>query len=97
MKMRLEVLQEYIDKGIIRYIGISNETPWGLMNYLKLSEQFDLPRVMSVQNPYNLLNRIYEIGLSEISIREECGLLAYSPVACGRLTNKYIELSLIHI
>lgn len=91
MKMRLEVLQEYIDKGIIRYIGISNETPWGLMNYLKLSEQFDLPRVMSVQNPYNLLNRIYEIGLSEMSIREECGLLAYSPVACGRLTNKYIE------
>jgi len=91
MKMRLEVLQEYIDKGIIRYIGISNETPWGLMNYLKLSEQFDLPRVMSVQNPYNLLNRIYEIGLSEMSIREKCGLLAYSPVACGRLTNKYIE------
>ena len=90
-KMRLEVLHNNIASGKIRHIGISNETPWGALNYLKLSDQFDLPRIDSIQNPYNLLNRSYEIGLAEISIREQCGLLAYSPVACGRLTNKYIE------
>ena len=90
-KMRLEVLQKYVDKGVIKYIGISNETPWGTMRYLQLAEQFGLPRIMSIQNPYNLLSRTYEIGLAEMSIREQCGLLAYSPVACGRLTNKYIE------
>lgn len=90
-KMRLEVLHDLVETGKIKHIGISNETAWGTMNYLKLSEQFDLPRIVSVQNPYNLLNRNYEAGLSEISIRENCGLLAYSPVACGRLTNKYIE------
>jgi len=90
-KMRLEVLQKYVDQGQIKYIGISNETPWGMMNYLKLSDQFDLPRIMSVQNPYNLLNRSYEVGLAEMSIREQCGLLAYSPLACGRLTDKYID------
>jgi len=90
-KMRLEVLHEQIEKGRIKYIGISNETPWGMMNYLSLAKQFDLPRIVSVQNPYNLLNREYETGLSEMSIREQCGLLAYSPLACGRLTNKYID------
>ena len=91
MKMRLEVLQEFAQKGVIKNIGISNETPWGAMNYLKLSEQFDLPRIMSIQNPYSLLNRIYEDGLSEISIRENAGLLVYSPLANGRLTDKYID------
>lgn len=91
MKMRLEVLQECLNNGKIKYIGISNETPWGTMNYLKLSEQFDLPRIVSVQNPYNLLNRSYETGMSEISIRENAGLLAYSPLAFGRLTDKYID------
>ena len=90
-KMRLEMLHKNMASGKIRHIGISNETPWGALNYLKLSDQFDLPRIDSIQNPYNLLNRSYEIGLAEISIREQCGLLAYSPVACGRLTNKYIE------
>ncbi len=90
-KMRLEVLHENMEVGKIRHIGISNETSWGALNYFRLSEQFDLPRIASIQNPYNLLNRSYEIGLAEISIREQCGLLAYSPVACGRLTNKYIE------
>jgi len=90
-KMRLEVLAKFIEKGQIKHIGISNETPWGLMHYLKLSDQFDLPRVQSVQNPYSLLARSYEVGLAEMSIREQCGLLAYSPLACGRLTNKYIE------
>jgi len=84
-------LKESIDEGKIRHIGISNETPWGFMNYLRLSAQFDLPRFVSVQNPYNLLNRSYETGLAEMSIREEAGLLAYSPLAFGRLTDKYID------
>ena len=91
MKMRLEVLNEFVQKGTIKYIGISNETPWGMMNYIRLSEQFDLPRIVSVQNPYSLLNRLYEGGLAEMSIREDVGLLAYSPLANGRLTNKYID------
>lgn len=91
MKMRLEVLQGFIESGQIKYIGISNETPWGTMNYLKLSEQLGLPRIVSVQNPYSLLNRTYEGGMAEVSIRESAGLLAYSPLAFGRLTDKYID------
>ena len=75
--------------GKVRNIGLSNETPWGLMSFLSLSNQYGLPRVVSVQNPYSLLNRSYEVGLSEISIREKCGLLAYSPLAFGMLTGKY--------
>ena len=82
-------LNRYIDKGKIRYVGLSNETPWGVMNYLKVSKEKNLPRMMSVQNPYSLLNRSYEIGLSEVSIREEIGCLAYSPLASGYLTGKY--------
>ena len=82
-------LNKYIDKGKIRYIGLSNETPWGVMNYLKVSKEKNLPRMMSIQNPYSLLNRTYEIGLSEVSIREEIGCLAYSPLASGYLTGKY--------
>jgi len=85
----LEELGKYIDKGKIRYVGLSNETPWGVMNYLKASKEKNLPRMMSVQNPYSLLNRSYEIGLSEVSIREEIGCLAYSPLASGYLTGKY--------
>jgi len=85
----LQGLQEQVDAGKIRYIGISNETPWGLMEYLKLHAVHGLPRVMSVQNPYNLLNRTYETGLSEMSIREKAGLLAYSPMAFGLLSGKY--------
>ena len=82
-------LNKYIDKGKIRYVGLSNETPWGVMNYLKVSKEKSLPRMMSIQNPYSLLNRSYEIGLSEVSIREEIGCLAYSPLASGYLTGKY--------
>jgi aryl-alcohol dehydrogenase-like predicted oxidoreductase len=82
-------LNKYIDKGKIRYVGLSNETPWGVMNYLKVSKEKNLPRMMSIQNPYGLLNRSYEIGLSEVSIREEIGCLAYSPLASGYLTGKY--------
>ena len=85
----LDNLKKYIDNGKIRYVGLSNETPWGVMNYLKLSKDKDLPRMMSVQNPYSLLNRSYEVGLSEISIREKIGCLAYSPLASGYLSGKY--------
>ena len=82
-------LQKFIDQGKIRHVGLSNETPWGVMSYLKLSRDKSLPRMMSIQNPYSLLNRTYEIGLSEISIRETIGCLAYSPLASGYLTGKY--------
>ena len=85
----LRTLKYFIDQGKIRYIGISNETAWGLFKFLELSKLHDLPRVVSIQNPYNLLNRIYEVSSAEISIREQCGLLAYSPLAFGMLTGKY--------
>jgi len=85
----LENLQEIIKSGKIRYIGLSNETAWGLSKYLELNKNNKLPKMISVQNPYSLLNRTYEIGLAEISIREKSGLLAYSPLAGGFLTGKY--------
>ena len=87
-------LKKFIDDGKIREIGLSNETPWGVSNYLEISKQKKLPRMMSVQNPYSLLNRTYEVGLAEISIRDEIGLLAYSPLASGFLTGKYRNNSL---
>lgn len=89
IKSVLEGLQAQVKAGKIRHIGISNETPWGLMEYLRMSEQYDLPRVVSVQNPYSLLNRLYEVGMAEMSIREDAGLLAYSPMAFGLLSGKY--------
>ena len=82
-------LKKYEDKGKIRYVGLSNETPWGNLKYLQLSKDNNLPRMMSIQNPYNLLNRSYEVGLAEISIREKIGCLAYSPLASGYLSGKY--------
>jgi len=85
----LKVLKNFVDQGKIRYIGLSNETPWGLSKFLELSTLHGLPRVVSVQNLYNLLNRTYEMGLAEISIREKIGLLAYSPLASGYLTANY--------
>ena len=85
----LENLNKFKKEGKIREIGLSNETPWGVTKCLQISLQNNLPKMMSVQNPYNLLNRTYEIGLAEISIREEIGLLAYSPLASGYLTGKY--------
>ena len=88
-KSILEILKKLIDKGKIRYIGLSNETAWGLSKFLEISKVYELPKIMSVQNPYNLLNRTYEVGLAEISIRENSGLLAYSPLAFGFLTGKY--------
>ena len=85
----LQALDKYIKSGKIRHIGISNETPYGLSKYLELSKSKNLPRVMSVQNPYSLVNRTYEIGMSEISIRDKCGLLVYYPLAAGALSGKY--------
>lgn len=85
----LSALQDLLKEGKIRHIGLSNETPWGINECLRLAREKGLPRVMSVQNPYNLLNRSYEVGCAEISIREQCGLLAYSPLAFGMLTGKY--------
>ena len=82
-------LKKFINQGKIRFVGLSNETPWGVMNYIKLSNDKKLPRMMSIQNPYSLLNRTYEIGLSEVSIRENIGCLAYSPLASGYLSGKY--------
>ena len=85
----LDNLNKHIKNGKIRYVGLSNETPWGVMNYLKFSKDKGLPRMMSIQNPYSLLNRSYEVGLSEVSIREQIGCLAYSPLASGYLSGKY--------
>ncbi len=82
-------LKKFIDQGKIRYVGLSNETPWGVMNFMKLSNDKNLPRMMSIQNPYSLLNRSYEIGLAEVSIREKIGCLSYSPLASGYLSGKY--------
>ena len=85
----LENLKKFVDQGKIRYVGLSNETPWGVMNYLQLAKDKDLPRMMAIQNPYSLLNRSYEVGLAEVSIRENIGCLAYSPLASGYLSGKY--------
>ena len=87
----LDALTELVREGKIRYIGVSNETPWGVMNYLKLAEKHSLSRIVSIQNPYNLLNRSFEVGLSEISHHEGVELLAYSPLAFGALTGKYLD------
>ena len=85
----LKILEKFIKSGKIKYVGVSNETPYGLSKYLEISQNKNLPRMMSIQNPYSLVNRTYEIGLSEISIRDKCGLLAYYPLATGYLSGKY--------
>lgn len=87
----LSALADEIKAGRIRHIGLSNETPWGLMQCLYLHLTRGLPRVVSTQNAYNLINRMYEPGLAEISYREKIGLLAYSPLAFGHLTGKYLQ------
>ena len=87
----LETLRDLIAEGKIRHVGLSNETPWGSMRYLEESKVHQsLPRMMTIQNPYNLLNRLFEVGLSEISMREQIGLLAYSPLGFGTLSGKYL-------
>lgn len=85
----LETMQDLVQQGKIRHFGISNETPWGFMNYLKIAEKHNLPRVQSIQNAYSLLNRTFEVGNAEVAIREQAGLLAYSPMAFGLLSGKY--------
>lgn len=90
MEEQLDALGEQVKAGKIRAIGVSNETPWGLMTFLEIAGRTGLPRIASIQNPFNLICRQYEVGLSEISIREDCGLLAYSPLAFGALTGKYL-------
>ena len=86
----LENLDRLIKAGKIRYVGLSNETPWGVMKFLQLAKEKNLPRMVSIQNVYSLVNRVFDVANSEVSIRENCGLLAYSPLAGGRLSGKYI-------
>ncbi|MCW8962223.1 MAG: NADP(H)-dependent aldo-keto reductase [Gammaproteobacteria bacterium] len=87
----LAALQKQIEAGKIRAIGLSNETPWGMMKFVEAARYHNLPRVASIQNPYNLLNRVFEIGHAEISHLEDIGLLAYSPLAFGVLSGKYLD------
>ena len=86
----LAACDELVKEGKVKHFGLSNETPWGTMNYLNLSKLKNLTRMVSVQNPYSLLNRTYEVGMAEISHREQCGLLAYSPLGFGVLSGKYL-------
>ena len=87
----LEAMAELVREGIVRYIGVSNETAWGVMNFLSQAQINNLPRIVSVQNPYNLLNRTTEIGLAEVCWREKVSLLPYSPLAFGALSGKYLN------
>lgn len=84
-------LGELVKAGKVRHIGLSNETPWGVAEYLRTSRENNLPRPVSIQNPYSLLNRSFEVGLAEFAHREKIGLLAYSPLAFGVLTGKYLH------
>ncbi len=87
----LQLLNDLVQEGKVRHIGLSNETPWGVMRFLQLADWMEMPRVASVQNPYSLLNRTFEIGLAEVAIREDTGLLAYSPLGFGVLSGKYLD------
>ena len=86
----LETLDGFIKEGKINHIGLSNETPWGIMRFLEESKNFNLPRIKTVQNPYSLLNRQFEVGSAEVCIRENVGLFAYSPMAFGVLSGKFL-------
>jgi aryl-alcohol dehydrogenase-like predicted oxidoreductase len=87
----LTVFDGLIKEGKIKHIGVSNENPWGVMKFLNESEKHNLPRIATIQNPFSLLNRLFEVGLSEICMRENVGLLAYSPLGFGFLTGKYLN------
>ena len=87
----LEAMSVLVKSGKVRHIGISNETPWGTNRYLQHAKDEGLEQIITIQNPYSLLNRIYEVGLAEISQHENIGLLAYSPLGFGQLTGKYIN------
>jgi aryl-alcohol dehydrogenase-like predicted oxidoreductase len=90
IRAQLEALAELVAEGKVRHVGVSNEHPWGIMQFVRLAEEFGLPRIASTQNAYNLLNRTFETGLAEVCHREEVALLAYSPLAFGHLTGKYL-------
>jgi aryl-alcohol dehydrogenase-like predicted oxidoreductase len=90
IREQLEVLARLVGEGKVRYVGLSNETPWGVMNFLRLADEHGLPRVVSIQNAYSLVNRTFEYGLAEVVYREQIGLLAYSPLGFGVLTGKYL-------
>jgi aryl-alcohol dehydrogenase-like predicted oxidoreductase len=87
----LEAMTDLVKSGRVRYVGVSNETPWGTSRYLNIAKEKSMERIVTIQNPYSLLNRIYEVGLAEISQHENVGLLAYSPLGFGQLTGKYIN------
>jgi aryl-alcohol dehydrogenase-like predicted oxidoreductase len=91
IRQQLETMAELVEEGKIRYVGLSNEHPWGVMEFLRLAAEHGLPRVVSIQNAYSLLNRTFEFGLAEIAYRERVGLLAYSPLAFGHLSGKYLN------
>ncbi|WP_297572177.1 NADP(H)-dependent aldo-keto reductase [uncultured Deefgea sp.] len=88
---QLAALKELVDQGKVRYVGVSNETPWGVMAFTRLAEQYQLPRIATIQNVYNLINRTYDYGLAEVCHREQVSLLAYSPLAFGLLSGKYLH------
>jgi aryl-alcohol dehydrogenase-like predicted oxidoreductase len=85
----LGVLGEFVKQGKVRFVGLSNETPWGVMSFLKAAENLSLPRIVSIQNAYNLVNRSFETGLAAIFYHEQVSLLAYSPLGQGYLTGKW--------
>ena len=87
----LETLESFIKQGKINHIGVSNETPWGIMRFLEENKYHNLPRIKTIQNPYSLLSRLFENGSSEICMRENVGLLAYSPLAFGVLSGKFLS------
>ena len=87
----LETLNEFINAGKIRQVGLSNESPWGTMRYLEESKQKGLPRMITIQNSYSLIHRLFEVGLSEICLKENIGLIPYSPMAFGVLSGKYLN------
>lgn len=91
IRTQLEALAELVEEGKIRAIGLSNEHPWGVMQFIRLADELGLPHIVSTQNAYNLLNRNFESGLSEVCHHEQVGLLAYSPLAFGHLTGKYLK------
>lgn len=87
----IETMNTLIKEGKIKHYGLSNETPWGIMKYLQLAEKHNLPKPISLQNPYHLMNRTLDIGISEVCLREGIGNLPYSPLAFGALSGKYID------
>jgi aryl-alcohol dehydrogenase-like predicted oxidoreductase len=88
---QLQALAELVQAGKVRHIGLSNETPWGVMEFVRCAEQLGLPKIVSLQNAYHLMNRTFEAGLAEVCRHASVGLLAYSPLAFGWLTGKYLD------